>query len=289
MTKMKQNSPISPAAQAALDAANAAAGGKKTTSTSGTAAVMAAPVDNSQLNLKDSQGKPLPVTITGQQFKDALSNQYNAGVAEQLKSAAATLKYIPGGAALSPTGSLTPAEANAISRFVSDGYYNTSLGTPIKILDTIKGLKDGSLAAGANATPWTLPSTISRTTFDQPNIEASKATINDVFLGLLGRSATDKEVQQYTQKYLAYAAKNPTTNTTGANAYKTITVPTATGGTSSRLFRGSSSEQTTSNNLTEQAFLQNQVKSTGEYNAFTAAGTAFDMMTKMAQKDTGAM
>ena len=285
----KKQSPLSPAAQAALDAANAAASGNKANTTSGNAAVMAAPVDNTQLGLKDSQGKPLPATITGQQFKDAIANKYNTAVAESLKSSAAALKYIPSGAALTPTGSVSPAEINAITNFVSAGYYNTNVGTPIKILDTIKGLKDGSLAASANATPWTLPSTISRTTFDQPNIEASKATINDVFLGLLGRSATDKEVQQYTQKYLNYAAKNPTTSTVGSNDYKTITVPTASGTTSSRLFRGSSTEQSTSNNLTEQAFLQNQVKSSGEYNAFTAAGSAFDMMTKMAQKDTGAM
>jgi hypothetical protein len=282
-----KKSPISPAAQAALDAANAAAGGKSK-STSGISAALAAPVDNTQLGLKDANGKPLPSTITGQQFKDAISNtKYNGAVIESLKSSAA--RYIPGGASISPTGQVSPTEVNAITNFLTQGYYNTSINTPIKILDTIKGIKDGSLDASANASPWTVPSTISRTSFDQPNIEASKATINDVFLGLLGRTASDKEIQQYTQKFLSYAAKNPTTTSVGANNYSTISVPTSSGTPSSRLFRGSQTETSTSNNLTEQAFLQNQVKSTGEYNAFTAAGSAFDMMTKMAQKDTGAM
>ena len=267
-------------------AAAAAAAGGSTNTTSGNKAVMAAPVDNTQLGLKDANGKVLPNTITGQQFKDAIAYKTNAAIADNLKIEAAKAKYIPTGAVLSPTGSVNPEEINAIGNFISQGFYNTPVGTPIKVLDIVKGLKDGSLNASAQGLPST---TINRTVTDQPNVEASKATINDVFLTLLGRTASEKEIQGYTQKYLDYAAKNPTSSTTGQTSYQMATVPTSSGGTSNRVFRGGTSQQDTVNNLTEQAFLQNQVKQSGEYNAFTAAGSAFDMLTNMARKDTGAM
>lgn len=276
---------LDPSTIAAMNAATQALGGK-TPKTSGSAAYLNAPVNNSTLGLKDKTGKLLPDTITGQQFKDALLNtKYNATVIENLKQQSAPLLGLK---TLSATGQILPTEVNAITQSVlAGGYYNTPIGKPIDILGTIKGIKDGSLAASANTTPWTIPSTISRTQFDQPNVEASKATINDVFLNLLGRSATEKEIQTYSQKYLNYAAKNPTDRTTGQNTYQTVSVPNTSGTTTSRLFRGSQTETGVTSNLNEQAYLQNQVKQGGEYNAFTAAGNAFDMMTKMAQKDTG--
>jgi hypothetical protein len=277
----KANLPI----PSSLAAAAAAAGGTPNT-TSGTKAVAIAPIDNTQLGLKDKSGKLLPNTITVQQAKDALAYTTNASTAENLKLEAAKQKYIPAGTALSPTGTITPEEINAVSNFFSQGFYNTPVGTPIKVLDIIKGLKDGSLNAAAQGLPTT---TINRTVTDQPNVEASKATINDVFLTLLGRSATEKEIQGYTQKYLNYAAQNPTSRTTGETSYTTSQVPTSSGGVVNRVFRGGTSQQDVTNNLTEQAFLQNQVKQSGEYNAFTAAGSAFDMLTNMARKDTGAM
>ena len=284
---LKAKDLINPSVVAGLNAAAAGLGStKKADATSGPTAYLNAPVNNSTLGLRDKTGKLLPNTITGQQFKDALANtKYNGTIVENLKQQAAPLLGLK---TLSATGQILPSEINAITQKVlASGYYNTQVGTPVDIMGTVKGLKDGSLAANANVTPWTIPSTISRTTFDQPNIEASKATINDVFLNLLGRSATEKEVQNYSQKYLQYAAKNPTDRTTGQNQYSTISVPNASGTTSERLFRGSQTETGVTNNLNEQSYLQNQIKQGGEYNAFTAAGNAFDMLTKMAQKDTG--
>jgi hypothetical protein len=283
MAVMKKKSTIQ--IPSSLQTAASNAGGNVNT-TSGTKAVAAAPVDNTQLGLKDKSGKLLPNSISVQQAKDALTYSSNAMTAENLKTTAAQLKYIPSGSSLSPTGTITPEEINAVSNIFSQGYYNTPLGSPIKVLDIIKGLKDGSLNASAQGLPTT---SISRTVTDQPNVEASKATINDVFLTLLGRTASEKEIQGYTQKYLDYAAKNPTSSTTGATSYTTASVPTSSGTTTNRIFRGGTSQQDITNNLTEQAFLQNQVKQSGEYNAFTAAGSAFDMLTNMARKDTGAM
>jgi hypothetical protein len=266
---------------ASLDAAAAAAGGQ----TAASKKYLAAPVDNSQLQLKDAQGQPLPATITGQQLVDSLNNtKYNGSQIEALKQAVAGIGRIPSNVKLSATGQITPDEIKAITGTLAEAAGTTAAGTKVNLVQHIQDVKDGT--GLQSLYPDT---TINLKQLDQPNIEASKATINDVFLSLLGRSASEKEIGQYTQKYLDYAAKNPTSQTSGVNKYNIIATPTASGGTSNRLFRGSQNETGIQNNLTEQAFLQNQVKSTGEYNAFTAAGTGFDMLTKMAQKDVGAM
>lgn len=266
---------------ASLDAASAAAGGQ----TAASKQYLAAPVDNSQLQLKDAKGQSLPVTITGQQLVDSLKNtKYNGSQIEALKQAVAGIGRIPSNVKLSATGQITPNEIKAITGTLAEAAGTTATGTKVNLVQHIQDVKDGT--GSQSLYPDT---TINLKQLDQPNIEASKATINDVFLSLLGRSASEKEIGQYTQKYLDYAAKNPTSQTSGVNKYGIIATPTASGGTSNRLFRGSQSETGIQNNLTEQAFLQNQVKSTGEYNAFTAAGTGFDMLTKMAQKDVGAM
>jgi hypothetical protein len=255
--------------------------------TTGTKAVMAAPVDNTMLGLKNANGKVLPNTITVQQFKDAISDKnynikYNAAAIESLKQTAAM--FMPVNTNLSATGTISPSEVNSIVGLAKRGFANTPIGTPIDIMGTANAIKNGTLGGSDGQ-----QSTYTRTTLDQPNIEASKATINDVFLNLLGRTATEKEIGQYTKKYLDYAAKNPANVSRETTAYKTITTPTASGGTSNRLFRDTTTGTSVGNNLTEQEYLKNQVKGSGEYNAFTAAGSAFDMMTKMAQKDTGAM
>jgi hypothetical protein len=253
---------------------------------------LTAPIDNSKLNLKDATGKLLPATITGAQFQQALTNtKYNYGQVEAIKAAAAGLPGYAGimGTKVSATGQITPAEINAISSIVETGFLNNAVGTKLDVSNIFAGIKDGSLTANNNATPWTLPSTISRTTFDQPNIEASKNTINTVFMDLLGREANQQEVQKYTTQYLQYAAKNPVDKTTGQNQYSNIQVPTASGGTSNRLFRGSQTETGVQNNLTETAFLNNQVRASGEFNAVQAGGTAFDLMKKIAAENTGTL
>jgi len=264
-----------------LTDANAAASGQ----TAASKQYLAAPYNNNQLQLKDAKGQPLPTTITGQQLVDALNNnKYNGSQIEDLKQKAASIGKIPSNVKLSATGQITPNEIKAITGTLAEAAGTTPKGTPVDVLQHIQDVKDGT--GSQSLYPDTQ---INLKQIDQPNIEASKATVNDVFLSLLGRSASEKEIGQYTQKYLDYAAKNPTSQTTGVNKYSIITTPTASGTSSNRLFRGSQNETGVQNNLTEQAFLQNQVKSTGEYNAFTAAGTGFDMLTKMAQKDVGAM
>jgi hypothetical protein len=256
-----------------------------TTAVTGTKAVDAAPIDNRQIGLKDSKGKLLPDTITVAQMESVLAdakNKNNSAAIENLKQMAVV--NLPLNSTLSPTGSISPAEIAAVRSGAAQAYVSNPVGQPIKLVDTFAAIKSGTLGGASDQ-----QTTFSRTTLDQPNIEASKSTINDIFLSYLGRSASEKEIAQYTQKYLNYAAKNPTNVSSGVTTYKTVTSPSAAGGISSRTMKGTQSETGVSNNLTEQEFMKNQVRQSGEYNAFTAAGSAFDMLTNMAKKDTGAM
>lgn len=279
-TKKDQPSLLSDAQIAALNNL-----GSSSTSVTGTKAVDAATIDNTQIGLKDSKGKVLPNTITVAQMQTVLAdtkNKYNTAAIENLKQMAVV--NMPLNTTLSATGSISPAEIAAIRSGAAQAYTSTPVGTPIKLADTFAAIKNGTLGGAADQ-----QTTFNRKTIDEPNIEASKSTINDIFLSLLGRTASEKEVNQYTQKYLNYAAKNPTNVSSGVTTYKTVTTPSSSGGVSNRLMKGNQSEVSTGNNLTEQEFMKNQVRQSGEYNAFTAAGSAFDMLTNMAKKDTGAM
>jgi hypothetical protein len=254
------------------------------TNTTTTKAWLNAPIDNTNLGLKDAAGKPLPATITGSQFVAALSNtKYNSSIIEAIKQTVATLPGT-GLTKLSATGQITPSEITAISSVVEQGYLNTAKGANLDLSTIMQSIKDGTLT---NSTPWNTPSTVNDKRFDTPNIEASKALTNQIFNDLLGKAATEGQIQKYTNDYLAYAAKNPTSTTTGSTAYKLVTVPTASGGTSNRLMKGETNQTSTSNSLNEKDFITNQVKNTGEYNAFQAAGTAFDLMKNLAQQNTG--
>jgi len=264
----------------AVAAAAAAAGGGGSTAK----AWLNANIDNTNLGLKDASGKPLPDTITGSQFVSAISNtKYNGGTIEALKQ---TVAQLPGTGLtkLSATGQISPSEVTAVSSMVEQGYLNSPTGTKLDLSSIAQGIKDGTLT---NTSPWTTPSTISRTTLDQPNIEASKALTNQIYNDLLGKNASEATIQKYTNAYLNYAAKNPVDRTTGENKYTLTSVPTTSGGSSNRLMRGSQTETGVQNNLNEKDFITNQVKNTGEFNAFQAAGTAFDLMKSLAQQNTG--
>ena len=283
VSKSKSKKPAIVLDQGLIDALKASAGGS--TSITGTKAVDAAPIDNKQIGLKDAKGKLLPDTITVAQMQSVLAdtkNKYNTAAIENLKQMAVV--NLPLNSTLSPTGSISPAEIAAVRSGAAQAYGSNPVGQPIKLVDTFAAIKNGTLGGASDQ-----QTTFSRTTLDQPNIEASKSTINDIFLSYLGRSASEKEIAQYTQKYLNYAAKNPTNVSSGVTTYKTVTSPSAAGGISTRMMKGTQSETGVSNNLTEQEFMKNQVRQSGEYNAFTAAGSAFDMLTNMAKKDTGAM
>jgi hypothetical protein len=222
-----------------------------------------------ELGLKDSKGKPLPASITGAQFEAAIADtKNNKDSIEKYKSALATIPNVFAGT-LSAPGKITNNEINDITNFASQ-YANSA--TPFSFADTIGGVKSGNLSNNL-----AFPTSYSRTSLDQPNVNASNKVVNDIFLTMLGRGATDSELQAYGNSYLNYAKTHPTSVDLGQNLYE----KTAEMG---RLKVGQSST-TTNTGLNEQAFVENQVRDSGNYNAYTAASQAFGLMQKLASSN----
>jgi hypothetical protein len=241
-------------------------------------AVLAAQYPNSY-GFKDATGK-VPTTMSGSDMLKAMDDSKNSSAnALVMSDLASSPGALPTGYQVPPTGIIDNAGKTYFLAQLTGAFGQSyGQGSSGQIMDPRKFIQT------SRQYNYALPSTISRTTFDQPNVEASKSTINQVFGDLLGRQATESEIAKYTNAYLQYAAKNPTSKTTGENNYGYIQSP---GTTSQRLFRGSQIETGVANNLTESDFLKNAIQSSGEYSAMNAAGTAFDLLTKLAQQNTG--
>lgn len=274
---------------ALTDAANAALAASKLQSSSTAIAPKPlsakefglAPFDNSTLNLKGPNGVLLPPSISVNQAESVLSNKYNVGAVDSLKTSLAAnypsaLKNA-GVTSLSPTGQVTPKEIGAILSVLQQGYANNPTSTFLNFNNILNDLKTGAYA-GQNIT-----SAISNKSFDQPNIQASKATINSIFSDMLGRTATETEINKYTNQYLDYAAKNPTSNTSGQYSYGYIPTPSG----SQRLQKQSQQETSVQNQLNEKEFITNQVMAGTDYNTFAAANTAHDFLTNLAKQSVG--
>jgi len=278
--KIKRDA-TSDAAAAALAAAGAQSSGTASANPLSTKNFELAPFDNSTLGLKGSNGVLLPSKITVAQAETALSNKYNVAAADTLKTSLAsqypTALKEAGITSLSPTGIITPKEIGAIKNVLQQGYVNNPTGTTLNFGSILNDVKTGAYAGSQ------ITSSINSKSFDQPNIQASKATINSIFSDMLGRTATEAEIGKYTNQYLQYAAKNPTSNTSGQYTYGYIPTPSG----SQRLQRQSQNETSVQNNLNEKDFITNQVMQGTDYNTFAAANTAHDFLTNLAAKSAG--
>jgi hypothetical protein len=103
-------------------------------------------------------------------------------------------------------------------------------------------------AAGAGST---------RLSYDKPDLVRTAAVTNAVYQNLMGRDATQKEIEKYHQEFLKYAASHPSN----------VSVSDATGERSS-----------VSTGLTETDYITNLVKGTAEAGDYNAATTYFDAM-----------
>jgi hypothetical protein len=225
-----------------------------------------------------------PSVITLSQLSSALADTTNNAPA--IQKMATDVGSVPGALSdlqsISTNGNLTPVEQNYLKNYALGVVNSTPKGQAASIYSYVTGKLNPQ-----QFSPYAINSTISDIQKDQPNIQASQNTINSVFMNLLGRSATQNEINAYTQQYLNYAAANPTQNTSGSVTYKVATIPTATGTTSNRLLRSGESETSTQNDLAEQQYLQNQVLNSGDYKAFQASGAAFNLLNQIASKDAG--
>jgi hypothetical protein len=130
---------------------------------------------------------------------------------------------------------------------VKDQDTGAKLGTPAGGTAGGYGVADTS-AIGTSST------TIS---YDKPDLVRTATVTNAVYQNLMGRDATQKEIEQYHQDYLKYAASHP----------DSVRVTSGTGGSTS-----------TSNGLTETDYITNLVKGTAEAGDYEAATSYFDAM-----------
>lgn len=229
-----------------------------------------------------------PPTITGAQLVSALSDPANNAKAIQSMTLDVSKVHnsMPGLASISTDGNLTPNEIKYLSGFAKQTVDSTPKGQTAsiaaKVTDSINP---------QDVTPWAINTTINNKDISQPNIQASTNLINTMFNDLLGRNATNDEISRYTDAYTKYAAANPVSTTTGGSTYGIVQVPTASGtgvGVTNRLLKSSQNETTTSTGLSEQDYIQNQIRQSGEYGAAQGAGKAFDNLMQLARETTGA-
>ena len=104
----------------------------------------------------------------------------------------------------------------------------------------------------------------------QPDITSTRFVTNQVYQSLLGRNATDQEIQQYHQKFLEYAKTHPimtreaiydTSGSNGLSPYTPVRDVT-----------------TQKMPLSEQDFVSNIVRQGPEAKNYNAATTYFDAM-----------
>ena len=98
--------------------------------------------------------------------------------------------------------------------------------------------------------------------FDRPDINATKVITNSIYQRLMGRDATEAEIIKYHNDYLNYAASHPTSSST--------TMMDETGS-----YRSSTSTQT---GLSESDYITNLVRGSADAKEYQAATTYFDAM-----------
>jgi hypothetical protein len=129
---------------------------------------------------------------------------------------------------------------------VKDQDQGATLNTPAGGTASGYSVADTS-AAGAGST---------RVSYDKPDLVRTAAVTNAVYQNLMGRDATQKEIEKYHKEFLKYAASHPSS----------VSTSDATGGSS------------TSTGLTEADYITNLVKGTAEAGDYTAATSYFDAM-----------
>jgi len=236
--------------------------------------------DTSGLPIYDQNGNAIKGVLTGSQILETvntLAQNPNSNL-DGLKTALSNLG-IYGASKPSKTGWDTN-DNFALARYLQKEDLARSGTAPVPIGSNLTA-DIGRLNGTTN--PYAINTSGWSKSFDQPNIQASQKVINDMFDTYLGRGATQSEIDYYTGQYLKYAAANPTSS--GVNTATYLPKP----GSLTGLLKANTTDTSTANNLTEQAYIQNQIQQSGDYKAYQAAGQAFDMLQAKAKADTGTL
>ena len=222
--------------------------------------------------LLDAKGQPITAPMTGNQVIATFlaQNKLPKNNLSSITRRLAALNYYNLGATPGQTSVSTP-DAEALARYLAkiDIQRGSNLSNPVDFNASMTN--DMNAATNPQSiSPWAINTIRDSKSFDQPNVNASQQVVNDVFTSLLGRAATPKELQQYGNAYTQYAAKNPTNVGHGDTTYQVV-------GPTQRLLKSNMNDTSVSNNLTEQGFVENQLKATQAYST-AEGGNYFDAM-----------
>ena len=226
----------------------------------------------------------VPTTLTFGQLKSLLGDSVNNAPA--IQRMALDIANVPGALGdlktIATDGKLSAIDQTYLGNYTLGLINNNRTKDPVSIADAVTNKINPQ-----SINPYAISSQINLKSIDRPDINAVKSTVNDLYLQLLGKNASDAETAKWAQIYDKYAAANPTSQTTGANTYSLTTVPSTSGGTTNRLLRSAQNETTIANQLNLQDFAKNQIIQSGDYKAYQASGAAFNLLGNMAAKDAG--
>ena len=226
----------------------------------------------------------VPTTLTFGQLKSLLGDSVNNAPA--IQRMALDIANVPGALGdlktIATDGKLSAIDQTYLGNYTLGLINNNRTKDPVSIADAVTNKINPQ-----SINPYAVSSQINLKSIDRPDINAVKSTVNDLYLQLLGKNASDAETAKWAQIYDKYAAANPTSQTTGANTYSLTTVPSTSGGTTNRLLRSAQNETTIANQLNLQDFAKNQIIQSGDYKAYQASGAAFNLLGNMAAKDAG--
>ena len=226
----------------------------------------------------------VPTTLTFGQLKSLLGDSVNNAPA--IQRMALDIANVPGALGdlktIATDGKLSAIDQTYLGNYTLGLINNNRTKDPVSIADAVTNKINPQ-----SINPYAVSSQINLKSIDRPDINAVKSTVNDLYLQLLGKNASDAETAKWAQIYDKYAAANPTSQTTGANTYSLTAVPSTSGGTTNRLLRSAQNETTIANQLNLQDFAKNQIIQSGDYKAYQASGAAFNLLGNMAAKDAG--
>jgi hypothetical protein len=226
-----------------------------------------------------------PTTLTFGQLKSLLGDSVNNAPA--IQKMALDVAKVPNAlgdlGTIATNGQLSAIDQTYLGNYALNLINNNKSKDPVSIADAVTNKINPQ-----SINPYAVSSKINLQSIDRPDINAVKSTVNDLYLQLLGKSASDAETAKWAQIYDKYAAANPTSNTTGSNTYSVVPVQgLGASGVTNRLLRSAQQETTTANQLNIQDFAKNQIMQSGDYKAYQAAGAAFNLLSNMAAKDAG--
>ena len=226
-----------------------------------------------------------PTTLTFGQLKSLLGDSVNNAPA--IQKMALDVAKVPNAlgdlGTIATNGKLSAIDQTYLGNYALNLINNNKSKDPVSIADAVTNKINPQ-----SINPYAVSSKINLQSIDRPDINAVKSTVNDLYLQLLGKSASDAETAKWAQIYDKYAAANPTSNTTGSNTYSVVPVQgLGASGVTNRLLRSAQQETTTANQLNIQDFAKNQIMQSGDYKAYQAAGAAFNLLSNMAAKDAG--